>query len=250
MTIEILPFRNLGEVGPGTDICGAILSAETPAPRDGDILVVTQKIISKMEDRYVDLGSVEPTEEARLIASLTLKDPRLVTLVLQESSEVLRAVPNVLIVRHKLGFVMANAGIDQSNLGSAEGEWALLLPADPDGAAERLRAELARRAKADLAVIISDSFGRPWREGIVNVAIGSAGMASLVDMRGTLDRDGRPLAVTQIALADGVAAAAGLVFGEADESVPAALVRGVPLYRAQTNAARAIIRPLDQDLFR
>jgi coenzyme F420-0:L-glutamate ligase/coenzyme F420-1:gamma-L-glutamate ligase len=250
--IEILPLREIGEVAPGDDLAAllarAILAAvETPGP--SDILVVTQKIVSKAEDRFVDLAGVTPGQRALELAAVTLKDPRLVELVLAESSDVLRAVPNVLITRHRSGHVMANAGIDRSNLGAGREDHALLLPVDADASAAGLRDALAQRWTPPPAVVVSDSFGRPWRMGVVNVAIGASGLPALVDRRGETDRDGRLLEVTQVALADMVATAAGLATGEAAESVPAALVRGVA-WGVEARPAAALLRPLGEDLFR
>jgi coenzyme F420-0:L-glutamate ligase/coenzyme F420-1:gamma-L-glutamate ligase len=178
---------------------------------------------------------------------MTRKDPRLVELILRESTEVLRARPDVLIVRHRLGFVMANAGIDRSNVGGADR--VLLLPSDPDGSADALRAKLAAHFGLEMGLVISDSFGRPWRKGVTNVALGAAGVPSLLDRRGELDRNGRRLEITEVALADLLASAAGLVMGEGAESRPAALLRGLS-WNAAPRPASALIRPLQEDLFR
>lgn len=213
-----------------------------------DVLVVTQKIVSKAEGRRVDLCAVAPGADALALARTTGKDPRLVELVLRESSAVVRAVPHVLITRHRLGFVMANAGIDQSNVGPNGGGDVLLLPEDPDGSAARLRTALASMSGQAPAVVISDSFGRPWRMGVTHVAIGASGMPALVDRRGEADRDGRALEMTQIALGDMVATAAGLVMGEGAESIPAALVRGLDWSCFNSNA-QALVRPVAGDLF-
>lgn len=250
--IEVFPLREIGEVAPGDDLAALLAVAVAAAGQSlarSDILVVTQKIVSKAEDRFVDLATVAPGARALDLAQTTLKDPRLVELVLAESSDVLRAVPNVLITRHRSGHVMANAGIDRSNLGEGREDHALLLPVDADLSAARLRDALALRWSPPPAVVISDSFGRPWRMGVVNVALGVSGLPSLVDRRGERDRDGRLLEVTQVALADMVATAAGLATGEAAESVPAALVRGVS-WDAEPRPAAALLRPLAEDLFR
>jgi coenzyme F420-0:L-glutamate ligase/coenzyme F420-1:gamma-L-glutamate ligase len=250
--IEIIPLAGIGEIEPGDDLAGILADAIDRAgfvPEGRDILVVTQKIVSKAEGRQVDLGAVTPGVRALELAETTNKDPRLVELVLAESQAVIRAVPNVLITRHRSGHVMANAGIDRSNLGAGRENDALLLPLDADASAERIRAALAMRWSAAPAVVISDSFGRPWRYGVVNVAIGTAGLPALVDRRGELDRDGRRLEVTQVALGDMVASAAGLATGEGAEGVPAALVRGL-VWDAPNTPASALVRPLDEDLFR
>lgn len=252
--ISILPVRGMGEVVPGCDLADLLATAigagaETGL-RAGDALVVTQKIVSKAEARFVDLATITPGAEAARIAGETGKDPRLVELVLRESREVMRAAPQVLITRHRLGLVMANAGIDQSNVGPGLPDRVLLLPEDPDTSAEAIRAAVAGKTGCDIAVIISDSFGRPWRLGVTNIAIGAAGLAALVDERGKRDRNGRALGVTQIALADAIAGAAGLAMGEAAEGIPAAIVRGIDLRRDQAAPAAALVRPVAQDLFR
>ncbi|SDC66182.1 coenzyme F420-0:L-glutamate ligase / coenzyme F420-1:gamma-L-glutamate ligase [Sphingomonas sp. YR710] len=250
--IEIVPLGGICEVLPGTDLSAllaAAMDAQGIVHRTGDILVVTQKIVSKSEGRFVSLAEVTPGAEAERVAAITRKDPRLVELVLAESSAVLRAVPNVLITRHKLGLVMANAGIDRSNIGPGNEERVLLLPIDPDASAARIAAALAGSEGQGPAVLISDSFGRPWRYGVVSVAIGASGLPSLIDRRGDLDRDGRRLEVTQIALGDMIATAAGLAAGEGAESIPAVLVRGYPL-AGPASPASALVRNLDEDLFR
>ncbi|WP_068070558.1 coenzyme F420-0:L-glutamate ligase [Novosphingobium lentum] len=243
--IEIIPLTAIGEVGPGEDLPATLAAAVASAGTrlgPGDILVVTQKIVSKAEHRSVSLADVVPGAEALRLAAITRKDARLVELVLQESTAVLRAVPHVLIVRHRLGLVMANAGIDRSNIGTGSDERALLLPIDPDASAERISAALG------CPVVISDSFGRPWRMGVVAVGIGAAGLPAINDRRGLLDRDGRTLEVTQIAVADLLASAAGLAMGEGGEGIPAVIVRGYAVAGAPRPAAD-LTRPLAEDLF-
>jgi coenzyme F420-0:L-glutamate ligase/coenzyme F420-1:gamma-L-glutamate ligase len=240
--VQVIPIAGIGEVLPGDDL-GALLRLAIGGTQPGDILVVTQKIVSKAEGCFADLAKVVPGEEAQRLAAITRKDPRLIELVLAESSAVLRAVPNVLITRHRGGWVMANAGIDRSNIGPGGSERALLLPTDPDASAARLADVLG------LPVIISDSFGRPWRNGVTLVAIGAAGLPALIDRRGDSDRDGRVLEVTQIAFADMIANAAGLVMGEGAESIPVALVRGLAMPDAPLLPAAALNRPLAEDLF-
>lgn len=247
--IRFNALQRMAEIGAGDDLA-ALLAAAMPTTASKDILVVAQKIVSKAEGRSVDLNAVSPSPRAQELAGLTGKDPRLVELILAESSEVLRARPGVLIVRHRLGYVMANAGIDRSNVPSPPGEErVLLLPADPDASAALLRAALRIHLGTDLGVIISDSFGRPWRNGVINVALGAAGLPSLIDRRGEPDRFGRGMEVTQVALADALAAAAGLVMGEGAEGVPAVLVQGLD-WSAPDCPARSLIRPLTEDLFR
>lgn len=247
--IEIHPLGVIGEVQPGSDlvaILGEALIAVRPSVNGADVLVVTQKIVSKAEDRYVSLDSVNPSEEALRLAKVTRKDPRLVELVLSESTAVVRAAPNVLITRHRCGYVMANAGIDRSNTGN--GDRVLLLPKNADATALRLRQGLGLRFGSQPAVVISDSFGRPWRYGVVNVALGASGLPSLIDKRGAPDRDGRPLEITQVAFADMIASAAGLAMGEGAEGIPAALIRGA-VRPAGSLPASALLRPLSEDLF-
>ena len=250
--IEIVPLCGMEEIIPGCDLPGALLAALEQGElvlQPNDILVVTQKIVSKAEGQFVDLSTICPGEPAKELAKITLKDPRLVELVLQESSEVVRAVPGVLITRHRLGLVMANAGIDRSNIGPSERDRALLLPIDPDGSALLIAQEIERRTGVRPAVVISDSFGRPWRHGVVCVAIGVAGLPSLLDRRGELDLDGRALEVTQVALGDMLATAAGLATGEGAEGVPAVLVRGYTL-QGDGRPATDLVRAPHEDLFR
>jgi coenzyme F420-0:L-glutamate ligase/coenzyme F420-1:gamma-L-glutamate ligase len=215
----------------------------------GDVLVVAQKVVSKAEGRRVRLADVQPSERARALAAQAQKDPRLMELILRETREVLRVKPGVVIVEHRLGFVMANAGIDQSNLAPGETESALLLPEDPDASAAGLRSALAAACGVEVGVVINDSFGRAWRNGVTGVAIGVAGVPALVDMRGRTDRIGRELRVTEIAAADELAAAASLVMGHADEGFPVVLARGFP-YALRAGSAAELVRPRAQDLFR
>jgi coenzyme F420-0:L-glutamate ligase/coenzyme F420-1:gamma-L-glutamate ligase len=252
--VSFTALPGIGEVAPGADLAAiaadALVRAGTTI-RPRDVLVVAQKIVSKAEDRHVRLASVVPSARALQLAAATGKDPRLVQLVLDESSEVLRVARNVLIVRHRRGFVMANAGIDRSNVGPAAAgdERVLLLPVDPDASASRLRDALHVRFGVAPGVIVSDSFGRPWRNGTTNVALGSAGLPSLLDRRGELDRDGRMLEVTQVACADALAAGAGLVMGEGAEGTPMVLVHGWSANGLARDAS-ALIRPVAEDLFR
>jgi coenzyme F420-0:L-glutamate ligase/coenzyme F420-1:gamma-L-glutamate ligase len=250
--IEIHPLSGMPEIRPGASL-GAILTdalkAQSFEARSGDVLVVTQKVVSKAEGRFVRLADIVPSARAHDLAQIVGKDARLVELVLRESKEIVRAAPNVLVARHKRGFVLANAGVDRSNIGAAEADVALLLPEDPDASARALSGEVSRGMDAPIAVVISDSFGRPWRLGVVNVAIGAWGLPSLLDRRGEADRDGRRLEVTQVALADLLASAAGLAMGEGDEGVPAALIRGCDLSGPRA-AAAALVRPIEEDLFR
>lgn len=248
--IEIQPVEGLPEIAEGDDLGGILAEALAPlAMRDGDLLVVTQKIVSKAEGRAVLLDEVVPGPQAGRIAAAMGKDPRLVELVLSEASELLRAERGVLVTRHRLGLVMANSGVDCSNTGPSAGERALLLPRDPDASAEAIAAAIIGRLGVTVGVVISDSFGRPWRQGVVNVAIGCAGVPALRDWRGERDRDGRVLQSTVVAYGDLVASAAGLAMGEAAEGVPAVLIRGLSLPGPPQPAA-ALIRPPEEDLFR
>jgi coenzyme F420-0:L-glutamate ligase/coenzyme F420-1:gamma-L-glutamate ligase len=240
-------------VQPGDDL-GAItvaaFAANGLAPEEGDVLVVAQKIVSKAEGRYVDISTVRPSERAIALATEIDKDPRFVEVVLSESRRVVRHRPGLLIVEHRLGFVMANAGIDHSNIGAEDGvERVLLLPVDPDGSAQALRQYLIGAFGVELGVIISDSFGRAWRKGTVGVALGSAGLPALVDLRGHPDLFGRELLVTETGFADEISAAAGLLMGQADEAVPMVLIRGL-VWSAPDRPAGFLIRPAEHDLFR
>ena len=247
LTFSALP--GIGEVHPGDDLARTLATALDRLGIEGaahQVLIVTQKVVSKAQGRYVELGSVEVSPRAIELAAVTRKDPRLVELILRESVEVLRAKADVLIVRHRLGFVMANAGIDRSNV--AGQDRVLLLPLDPEGSAAALREQIARLCGRQLAVVICDSFGRPWRRGVTNVALGAAGLPALLDRRGELDRNGRRLEITEVALADQLASAAGLLMGEGAESCPAVLVTGLS-WTAASRPASALIRPLAEDLF-
>lgn len=251
--LTVTALAGVPRVAPGDDLAGllsAALEAASLAPRTHDILVVTSKIVSKAEGRYLDLAALQPSERARELAQITGKDLRLVEAVLAEATEVLRAKPNVLIVATRHGLVLANAGIDQSNLGAEDhGRRVLLLPEAPDDSARRLKERLDARFGADIGVIVSDSAGRAWRLGTVGLAIGAAGVPSLWDRRGEKDLSGRALEVTEVGFADAVAAAAVLAMGEAAEGTPAALVRGLS-WKAPLRPAAALVRPKREDLFR
>jgi coenzyme F420-0:L-glutamate ligase / coenzyme F420-1:gamma-L-glutamate ligase len=243
-----MPMVRPGDFLP--DLIAAGLERNGITPADGDVVVVAQKIVSKAEDRSVDLASVVPSDRAVALGVEIGKDPRLVEVVLGESVRVVRSRPNLLIVEHRLGFVMANAGVDQSNVAPQDGvHRALLLPRDPDASAEALRAGLAKRFGVKLAVIINDSFGRAWRRGTVGVAIGAAGLPALVDLRGRPDLFGRILEVSIIGFADEIAAAASLLMGQADEARPVVLVRGLD-WTAPATTAQELLRPAAEDLFR
>ena len=250
--IQILPIAGLPEIQPG-DPLPQMLAArcmENDARiLPGDVLVVTQKIVSKAEDRFVDPTNITASPEAIALAREVGKDAALVEIVLQESSAVVRKGPGVLITRHRLGHVMANAGIDASNIGAGNGDRLLLLPVDPDASAQRIADACEAALGFPPAVVISDSFGRPWRMGTVNVAIGVAGMPAMLDQRGDADRDGRLMQVTNVAVADAVAGAAGLAMGEGAEGIAACIVRGLAL-PGEAQTSHAIVRPEAEDLFR
>lgn len=216
--------------------------------QDGDILVLAQKIVSKTEGRLVPLSSVKVSPEAERLATSTEKDPRLVQLILDESNEVLRAQPGLLIVEHRLGFVCANAGIDRSNI-ETDQEAALLLPINPDASAENIRQQLEIKSRTRLGVLIIDSHGRAWRHGVLGLAIGLSGMPGLVDLRGQSDLFGRELLVTTVGAADELAAAASLIMGQADEAIPAVHARGFPFPLRDGNL-HELLRPRDNDAFR
>lgn len=215
---------------------------------NGDVLVVTSKIVAKAEGRRVELSSVIPSEEAKGLAIETGKDPRLVELILGESRQVLRARAGLIIVEHRLGFVCANAGVDHSNV-QGDGEWVLLLPENPDSSASALRSQLEDDTGAKIGVLIIDSHGRAWRNGTVGAAIGVAGFPALVDMRGEVDLHGEALRVTVIGLADEIAAAASVMMGQAAEGFPVVHVRGLP-YPLREGKLGELLRPEEQDLFR
>jgi coenzyme F420-0:L-glutamate ligase / coenzyme F420-1:gamma-L-glutamate ligase len=247
--LEAIALPGLPLVRPGDDLAALIREALARAGltlEGGDVLVVAQKIVSKAEGRLVRLAGVAPSTAARRLALRTGKDPRLVEVVLRESREVLRVRDNLIITRHRLGLVMANAGVDRSNV-EGEGEVVLLLPEDPDASCARLGAALAR--EGHVGVIINDSVGRAWRRGQIGTAIGCWGLAALQDLRGRPDLFGRKLEVSEAALADQLAGVAALLQGQADEGLPVVLVRG-GFADPVGGSAADLIRPLEQDLFR
>lgn len=250
----LIPLDTLPLVTRGMDLAAEILRAvsrEGVSFQDGDIVVIAQKVVSKSEGRFVQLGEIEPSARARDIAGRTCKDARLVEVVLGEACEVLRTSPNVLIVEHKLGHVVANAGIDRSNVDAAlaNEETVLLLPSDPDRSAATLRAQLEDATQVRVGVVISDSFGRPWRLGTVGTAIGVAGVAAVIDRRGDLDLYGRELRHTEVGFADSIAAAAVLMMGEGNEGCPIVIVRDIK-WTETGQTSRDALRPRSEDLFR
>jgi coenzyme F420-0:L-glutamate ligase / coenzyme F420-1:gamma-L-glutamate ligase len=243
------PLRDIPLIQSGDDLAAIILASLEQsgwALQNGDVLVMAQKVVSKAENRIVDLASVTPSPRAIELAAEVDKDPRLVELILSESNAVVRHRPGVLIVEHRLGFVMANAGIDRSNV--TGGEQALLLPLDPDRSAAEIRRVIAARTKTDVGVLIIDSFGRAWRNGTIGTAIGASGIPTLLDLRGRPDLYGRPLETTEVGWADELACAASLMMGQASEGRPIILVRGVT--EAGEGSASDLVRPKEKDMFR
>jgi coenzyme F420-0:L-glutamate ligase/coenzyme F420-1:gamma-L-glutamate ligase len=219
---------------------------------DGDLLVVAQKIVSKAEGRVVNLGDVDPSEQALQTAIEADKDPRVVELILRESNRILRTRPGLIIVEHRLGFVCANAGIDGSNISTAvDGvkDKVVLLPENPDAFAQSIVSKLGENTGAQIGVIIVDTHGRPWREGAVGVVIGIAGVPGVIDLRGTPDLFGEPLLSTQVGIADEVASAASILMGQAAEGLPVVHVRGFP-YPLRSSTLKELMRPAEKDLFR
>ncbi len=246
--IQVIGIEKMPEVQPGDDLVALLLRAlvaDGLALQDGDILVLTQKIVSKAEGRIVTLAEVEPSAFACTVAEQTGKDPRLTEVILREARRVVRMDRHVLVVETRHGLICANAGVDRSNVGEGR---VTLLPQDPDASARAIREELKRRTGVEVAVLITDTFGRPWREGLTEVAIGVAGLAPLKDYRGQRDRFGLPLHATIVAIADELACAAGLLF-EKSAGIPAAIIRGYA-YDPQEGPASALLRPPERDLFR
>lgn len=247
-SMQSLAIAGLPEIQRGADLAELIVNAARKAGlgfEDGDIVVVAQKIVSKAEGAIISLEKVKPSERAQAIAAELKKDARAIEVVLRESRRILRS-ERVLITETHHGFVCANAGVDHSNV--AGEDMVTLLPRDPDASAEKLATGLSKKTGKRIAVIVSDTFGRPWRLGLTNVAVGASGVPVLVDLRGTKDRGGKPLTATVLAVADELAAAAGLLMGKSD-GIPAVIVRGYH-YKPASEKAASIIRPASEDLFR
>jgi coenzyme F420-0:L-glutamate ligase / coenzyme F420-1:gamma-L-glutamate ligase len=255
MTLTLTGLTGLPLIKPGDNLAKQIISTlpeNQVEVHDGDIFVLAQKIVSKSEGRLVNLTTVTPSVRAIQLAQITQKDPRFVEVVLQESKSVVRTGLNTLIVEHHCGFICANAGIDHSNVEGLWGnpeDWVLLLPEDPDGSAEKIRLELENTIGCKLGVLIIDSHGRAWRMGTVGISIGLSGMPGLVDLRGKPDIFGFRLRITQVGVADELAAGASLIMGQANERCPVVHVRGFP-YPLRDGSLDELIRPQDQDLFR
>ena len=255
MSLVLTPLPNIPMVHTGDDLVQMIRNGLSQADiilQEGDILVLAQKIVSKAEGRWVNLVSIQPTAQAVELAEKVEKDPRLVELVLRESNQILRTRVGTIIVEHRLGFVCANAGIDHSNVageGNSTEEWVLLLPENPDSSSSIIRQILESQTGIHLGVMIIDSHGRAWRQGVVGVAIGLSGLPGLVDMRGKNDLFGYNLRITTIGAADELAAAASLLMGQANEGTPIVHVRGFPYTLCDGNL-QELLRPKEQDLFR
>lgn len=262
MTLTLTPLFGIPRVHPGDDLAEIVWQALKQAAItlvDGDVLVLAQKIVSKAEGRLVNLANITASPRAVELADRTAKDPRLVEVILQESRAVLRTRPGTIIVEHRLGFVCASAGVDHSNVepetapgntgaGNPE-DWVLLLPENPDASARALRDRLQEWSGSRVGVMIIDSHGRAWRMGTVGVAIGLAGLPGVVDLRGVPDMFGYQLRITQVGVADELAAGASLVMGQAAEATPVVHVRGFP-YPLREGSLTELLRPNDQDLFR
>ena len=255
MSLTLTPLSNIPIIRHGDDLADIIAASlhDTKVNlQDNDILVIAQKIVSKAEERTVNLNTVTPSPRAIELARQTEKDPRIVELMLQESNEVLRTRVGTIIVEHKLGFVCANAGIDHSNVagaGDSVEEMVLLLPTDPDQSSRVIRENIESKTGRKVGVVIIDSHGRAWRNGTVGVAIGMSGVPGLVDMRGDKDLFGYTLRVTMVGAADELAAAASLVMGQAAEGTPVVHVRGFP-YQLRESSIKELLRQKEQDLFR
>jgi coenzyme F420-0:L-glutamate ligase / coenzyme F420-1:gamma-L-glutamate ligase len=246
--LQLLPLAGLGEVREGDNLASSFMAAAARSGItlvDGDILAIAQKIVSKAEGRILDLSSVWPSARALQLAAKRNRDPRLVEVVLRESRRIVRDDPVIITETHH-GFVCANSGVDHSNVPGED--LVTLLPVDPDSSAARLAATLRRLTRKRIAVLITDTFGRPWRLGLVNVAIGATGLPVLLDLRGKQDRNRKRLQATILAVADELAAAAGLLMGKA-AGIPAVIIRGYK-YKRAADSARRIIRPANEDLFR
>lgn len=255
MSLTLTPLINIPLIRQGDNLADIIVTSlhETDVQlQDGDIFVLAQKIVSKAEGRTVNLATVTPSQRALELAGQIEKDARVVELILRESNEVVRTRTGTIIVEHRLGFICANAGIDHSNVageGDSVEEWVLLLPQDPDLSAGRMREEIRSRTGRQVGILIIDSHGRAWRNGTVGVAIGVAGLPAVQDLRGKPDLFGFTLRITQVGVADELAAAASLVMGQAAEGTPVVHVRGFP-YPLRDGSLKELIRPKEQDLFR
>ncbi|MEJ2598705.1 MAG: coenzyme F420-0:L-glutamate ligase [Anaerolineales bacterium] len=255
MALSLTPLLGIPMIQAGDDLVPILQDGLARAGiqlENGDVIVLAQKIVSKAEGRLVNLATIEPSQRALEMARQASKDPRLMEVILRESSAVLRVRPGTIIVEHRLGFVCASAGVDHSNVESSQGnpeDWVLLLPLDPDASARVICDRLGAISAKQIGVLIIDSHGRPWRLGTVGISIGIAGMPGLVDLRGKPDLFGFHLQITQVGAADELAAAASLVMGQTSEGIPVVHVRGFP-YPLREASLDELFRPKDQDLFR
>lgn len=253
--LVLTPLDGIPDIMSGDDIADILLRYSSKVDitiQNGDIFVITQKIISKSENRMVNLQSISPSQRAYDVSKLTKKDPRLVQLILNESKEIVRCRQKTLIVEHRLGFICANAGIDHSNVKGHSGkskDWYLLLPENPDLSASKIRKKIEKSTGKKIGIMIIDSHGRAWRMGVIGTCIGISGVPALVDLRGKNDLYGYKLRITQVAAADELASAASLLMGEADESIPIVHVRGFP-YKLRESSLGELIRNKKRDLFR
>ena len=253
MTLFTIP--GIPEVQPGDNLTSVIIDSIRSANivlKSKDILVVAQKIVSKAEGRYISLDTITPSEHALLLAKQTDKDPRIVEVILRQANEVVRCRPGLIVVEHVLGFVMANAGIDRSNVPGNE-DRVLLLPEDPDHSAKQIAESIESELGCQVAVVIADSVGRAWRVGTIGTAIGLHGIKGLVDLRGKLDREGRVLEVSQVGLADEIASAASLLLGEGDEGTPVVVLRGLRAPESTSEVGpgiQSLLRDKSADMFR
>ena len=252
-SIKLYPLQGIPLIHSGDDLCSIIIESIESSGivwSEGDILVIAQKIVSKAEGRLVNLKQVKPSKRSFKLASLTEKDPRLVELILKESKKVIRFRKGVLVVQNHQGVILANAGIDHSNLEQDEEQnWVLLLPRDPDRSAKNICKDLLERTGLNLGVIINDSIGRAWRNGTIGTAIGVAGLPAILDLRGRNDLFGNPLRVSEEAVADELASSASLIQGQADEAIPVVLIQGFKTTAVHISAL-GLIRPEEKDLFR
>jgi coenzyme F420-0:L-glutamate ligase/coenzyme F420-1:gamma-L-glutamate ligase len=255
MNLTLTPIINIPFIQPGDDVPHILYEsvvAQGIHIKSGDIVSVTQKIVSKAENRFVSLSQFVPSEKAKELAKITKKDPRLIELILSESKEIIRAKPNTIIVEHRLGFICASAGVDRSNVSPSsqeDKEKYLLLPKHPEKSAEKIRDHFFDKTRMEIGVIIIDSHGRPWRYGVVGITIGTVGVPALVDLRGYEDIFNRKLKITQVAAADELAAASSLIMGQANEKIPAVHIRGFP-YDLRESSISELIREKEKDLFR
>ena len=251
--LNIFALEKIPLISPGDNLAKIIFTALKKSKlviQDGDVFVIAQKIVSKAENRYVTLSEILPSKKASVLAQKTDKDPRLVELILRESKKVVRFRKGVIVVEHKLGFIHANAGIDRSNIESDSlNPRVLLLPKNPDLSAQQLQKELSKFLRKKVGVIINDSTGRAWRNGIVGIAIGCSGVSVLSDLRGQKDLYGRTLEVTEVGIADELASSASILMGQSNEGLPVVIIQGLKLSKDK-RGSKALLRLAKDDLFR